>query len=33
VAAVLDFLAIRGILADELLVQSASRLRSRKKNR
>ena len=33
VAAILDFLALRGILADELLVQSASRLRTRKKNR
>ena len=33
IAAALDALALRGILADELLVQSASRLRTRKKNR
>ena len=33
IAAALEALALRGILADELLVQSASRLRTRKKNR
>ena len=33
IAAALDAMALRGILADELLVQSASRLRTKKKNR
>ena len=33
VAAILDFLALRGILADQFLVESYGRLRSRKKNR
>ena len=33
IAAALEALALRGILADELLVQSASRLRTKKKNR
>lgn len=31
VAAILDILAVRGIMADQLMVQSYSRLRSRKK--
>ncbi len=31
VAAILDVLAVRGIMADQLMVQSYSRLRSRKK--
>ncbi|MBO7117868.1 MAG: DUF4293 domain-containing protein [Bacteroidales bacterium] len=33
VAAILDFLALRGILADQFLVESYGRLRSSKKNR
>ena len=33
VAAILDFLALRGIRADQFLVESYGRLRSRKKNR
>ena len=33
IAAILDFLAARGILADEMLVRSASRLRSSKKKK
>ena len=33
VAAILDFLAARSILADEMLVQSASRLRSNKRKK
>ena len=33
VAAILDFLAARGILADELLVRSASRLRAAKRKK
>ena len=33
VAAILDFLAARSILADEMLVRSASRLRSAKRRR
>lgn len=33
VAAILDVLAVRGILADEFLVRSASRLRSAKRNK
>lgn len=32
VAAILDFLASRSILSDEMLVQSASRLRSTRKH-
>ena len=33
VATILDFLAVRGILADELLVRSASRLRAAKRKK
>lgn len=33
VVSILDVMAYRGILADQLLVESVSRLRSRKKNR
>lgn len=33
IAAILDGLAVRGILADEFLVRSASRLRSSKRNK